>query len=102
MRISVPSPDGLRQAAGKVRQTPNPPDHEAPIKEKHHRYQEFYPQHQHPPAPDQRTINAINMTGDQLHTVLVRISALVHGGLNLVAGIADDDVVHAEELLNID
>lgn len=49
----------------------------------------------------QRTIEAINMTGSQLQTELVRISALVQGGLKLIAGIADDDVVHAEELLNM-
>lgn len=44
---------------------------------------------------------AINMTGDQLHTELVRISALVSGGLTLISGIADDDVVKAEALLNM-
>lgn len=44
---------------------------------------------------------AINMTGDQLRTELERINALVSGGLNLIAGIADDAVLHAEVLLGM-
>lgn len=47
------------------------------------------------------TKGAITMTGDQLHTELVRISALVSGGLMLISGIADDEVVKAEVLLNM-
>lgn len=44
---------------------------------------------------------AINMTGGQLHTELARISALVSGGLKLISGMADDNAVNAETLLNM-
>ncbi len=44
---------------------------------------------------------AINMTGDQLRDELSRIGALVAGGLKLISGIADDNVLHAEALLNM-